>query len=237
MREISRRHWRVPVTANPPSFLPLTTQKALVMMVTICRLYDSYTDADRVILRLEAAGVLPSETSVVSNNSDAWYRATKTASADPVQRDGATGNAIGKIEGAAVGAAIGATAATAASFITMLAIPGVGSVVGAGWLAAILGSMAVGGVTGGLLGALTNAGISEEDAQVLVEGVRRGGTLVTTRVPQADAPRVEAIMNRAAVNLGERGDVYRKSGWQSFDPTAMPYTADQVRGERSLHAR
>jgi hypothetical protein len=44
-------------------------------------------------------------------------------------------------------------------------------------------------------------------------------------------------MNRAAVNLEERCDLYRKSGWQSFDPNAMPYTADQVRGERSLHAR
>jgi hypothetical protein len=206
-------------------------------MVTICRLYDSYADADRVILTLNIAGVLPSETSVISNNSDRWYKATKTDSVDPVPTDGAAGGADGKIEGAAVGAAIGATTATAASLITMLAIPGVGAVVGAGWLAAILGSMAIGGVTGGLLGALTNAGISEEDAQVFVEGVRRGGTLVTTRVPQADVPRVEAIMNRAAVDLGERRDLYRKSGWQSFDPNAIPYTADQVRGERSLHAR
>jgi len=207
------------------------------MMVTICRLYDSYIDASRVILALEIAGVPPSETSVVSNNSDTWYRPTKTASVDLVRKDGATGEAGGKIEGAATGAAIGATAATAASLVTMLAIPGVGAVVGAGWLAALLGSMAIGGVTGGLLGALTNAGISENDAQVFVEGVRRGGTLVTTRVAQADVPRVEAMMNPAAVKLQERSDLYRKSGWQSFDPNAMPYTADQVRCERALHAR
>ncbi|HMJ31900.1 MAG TPA: hypothetical protein VK512_24570, partial [Xanthobacteraceae bacterium] len=56
----------------------------------------------------------------------------------------------------------------------------------------VLGSMAIGGVTGGLLGALTNAGISEEDAQVFVEGVRRGGTLVATRVPQSELPRMPA---------------------------------------------
>jgi hypothetical protein len=49
--------------------------------------------------------------------------------------------------------------------------------------------MAIGGVAGGLLGALTNAGISEEDAQVMVEGVRRGGTLVAARVPQNEVPR------------------------------------------------
>jgi hypothetical protein len=113
----------------------------------------------------------------------------------------------------------------------------VGAVVGAGWLAALLGSMAIGGVAGGLLGALINAGISEEDAQVLVEGVRRGGTLVAARVPQSELPRVEAMMNQSAVNLAERSELHRKSGWQSFDPNATPYAADQVRSERALHGR
>jgi hypothetical protein len=122
----------------------------------------------------------------------------------------------------------------------MLAIPGVGAVVGAGWLAAVFGSMAISRVAGGLLGALTNAGIHEENAQVFVEGVRRGGTLVAARVPQAELPRIEAMMkmmNQSAVNLEERRDLYRKSGWQSFDPNAVPYTADQVRSERALHTR
>ena len=94
----------------------------------------------------------------------------------------------------------------------------------------------IGGATGGLLGALTNAGISEEDAQVFVEGVRRGGTVVAARVPQGGLSRIVPIMNQSAVNLQERSDLYRKSGWQSFDPNAVPYTADQVRSERALHA-
>jgi hypothetical protein len=204
------------------------------MMVTICRLYDSYVDANLVIVTLETAGVPSSETSVISNNSDAWYRPAKTTGIEPVQKDRASREAGGKIEGATLDAT---AAAAAASLITMLAIPGVGAVVGVGWLAAILGSMAVGGVAGGLLGALTNAGISAQDAQVFVEGVRRGGTLVTTRVPRADVPRIETILNRGAVKLEERCDLYRKSGWQSFDPNAVPYSADQVRGERSPHAR
>src|SRR6195256_470291 len=207
------------------------------MLITICRLYDSYTDANRVVLMLEAAGLPPSETSVISNNSDTWYSAPKTANVVPLRKGSASRESDGKVEGAAIGAAIGATAAIAASLVTMLAIPGVGAVVGAGWLAAVLGSMAIGGVTGGLLGALTNAGIHEEDAQVFVEGVRRGGTLVAARVPQAELPRTEAMMNQSAVNLEERRDLYRKSGWQSFDPNAVPYTADQVRSERALHTR
>jgi hypothetical protein len=197
----------------------------------------SYIDANRVVLALEAAGVPPSETSVISNNSDSWYKVNRTASPVPLLKDDASGEGSGKGEGAILGAAIGATAATAASLVTMLAIPGVGAVVGAGWLAAMLGSMAIGGVAGGLLGALSNAGISEQDAQVFVEGVRRGGTLVAARVPQAQLPQVAPMMNRSAVNLQERSDLYRKSGWQSFDPDAVPYTADQVHSERALHTQ
>ena len=206
------------------------------MLITICRLYDSYSDAHRVVLMLESAGLSPSETGVISNNSDTWYSA-KTTNVVPLRKDSASRESDGKIEGATIGAAIGATTATAASLVTMLAIPGVGAVVGAGWLSAVLGSMVIGGVAGGLLGALTNAGIHEEDAQVFVEGVRRGGTLVAARVPQAELPRTEAMMNQSAVNLEERRDLYRKSGWQSFDPNAVPYTADQVRSERALHTR
>jgi len=206
------------------------------MLITVCRIYDSYPDANRAILALEAADVPPSATSVISNNSDGWYKPAKTPSIVPAQDKAVNSEIGGKVEGAAVGAAIGATTATAASLITMLAIPGVGTVVGAGWLAAIIGSIAIGSMAGGLLGALTNAGVSEDDAQVFVESVRRGGTLVTTRVPEADVPKVESAMNRSAVNIEERRHLYRKSGWQSFDPNAMPYTADQVRCERVLHA-
>ena len=40
-------------------------QRDPVMLITICRLYDSYSDANRVVLMLEAAGLPASETSVI----------------------------------------------------------------------------------------------------------------------------------------------------------------------------
>lgn len=43
------------------------------MLITVCSLYDSYADANRVVLLLEAAGLPPSETTLISNNSDTWY--------------------------------------------------------------------------------------------------------------------------------------------------------------------
>jgi hypothetical protein len=207
------------------------------MVTILCRLYDAYADANRVILLLEVASVPLWDVSLISNNCDAWYRAPVGSNVVPLRKQGEGSSSGPRIEGAGIGAAIGATATTAPSLITVLAVPGVGPIVGAGWLATMLGGMAVGGVTGGLLGALTNAGINEDDAQVLVEGVRRGGTLVTMRVPQQDAPRIEAMMSRNGVNLRERSEIYRKAGWHAFDPGAPAYTADQVRCERALHTR
>jgi hypothetical protein len=93
----------------------------------------------------------------------------------------------------------------------------------------------IGAVVGGGAGFLTAAGVSKEDAHVYAEGIRRGGTLVTARVADADRAKFEAILNRASINIQDRGAAYRKAGWKEFDATATPYTADQVRRERELY--
>jgi hypothetical protein len=212
------------------------------MPITICRLYDSCADASRAIIALKVAGLLPSETGVISNNSDAWYNVAERANIVSLQKRGIGSETSEtasdrKLEGGAIGAAIAITAPTEARLVTMPVLPGIGAVVGVGWLAVMLGNMAIGGVTGGLLGALTNAGVSEDDAHVFVEGLRRGGTLVAGRVPPTGVPRIEPIMDRSAVKLQQRCELYRRSGWQAFDPNATPYTANQVRSERALHTQ
>jgi hypothetical protein len=116
-----------------------------------------------------------------------------------------------------------------------MAIPGVGPVVAAGWLASTLTGAVVGGATGGIIGALTEAGVSKEDADLYAEGLRRGGAVVSARVTDADASRFQAIMDRSSVRLTDRGAAYRKAGWTSFDPNATPYTPEQVRKERELY--
>jgi hypothetical protein len=80
-----------------------------------------------------------------------------------------------------------------------------------------------------IIGALTQAGVKEEDAQLYAEGIRRGGTLVSARVPDGDRARYESVLNRSAVNLKERSAAYRKAGWNRFDPNAPPLSADQSR--------
>ena len=76
----------------------------------------------------------------------------------------------------------------------LMAIPGVGPVVAAGWLASTAAGVAAGGAAGGIIGALTQTGASEEDASAYAEGIRRGGTLVSARVPDTDRARYEAIL-------------------------------------------
>ena len=80
-----------------------------------------------------------------------------------------------------------------------------------------------------------SSGVSKEEADVYAEGLRRGGAVVSARVADADAPRLQAIMDRSSVKLADRSTAYRNAGWKSFDPAATPYTADQVRKERELY--
>jgi hypothetical protein len=206
--------------------------------ITLSRLYDDYATATKVVHGLEAAGLPSSEISLIASNADNWYSGKGTAAASKYDRD--RDGVDDRAEGAATGASIGATVGGVAGLLAglgMIAIPGIGPVVAAGWLASTAAVAAAGGLAGGILGALTEAGVSEEDAHVYAEGVRRGGTLLTVRVPDGDRTRVEAILDRSAVNIWDRGMTYRKSRWKSFDPSAPAYTADQVRKERELYRR
>jgi hypothetical protein len=202
------------------------------MTVTVSRLYDSYADAQAAVRGLEAAGIPHSDISIVANNSDNWYSTDNKIDRD---RDGVDDRAESAGKGAGIGAGIGGTAGLLAG-LGLLAIPGLGPVVAAGWLAATAVGAAAGAATGGIVGALTEAGISKEDAHVYAEGVRRGGTLVSARVPDADRARLDAVLDRSAVNLRDRSAAWQKSGWKTFDPASKPYGADEVRNERQLYA-
>lgn len=201
------------------------------MTVTISRLYDSYADAQRAVSALESAGVPHSDVSIVSNNSDNWFSANKKVDRD---RDGVDDRAEGAGTGAGIGAGLGGTAGLLAG-LGLLAIPGLGPVVAAGWLAATAVGAAAGAATGGIIGALTQAGVSDEDAHTYAEGVRRGGTLVTARVPDADRSRLETAMGTSAVNTVTRRQAWQKAGWKTFDPASKPYDAEAVKRERELY--
>lgn len=202
------------------------------MTTIISRLYDTYADAERAVTRLEAAGVPHSDISIVANNSDNWY-GSRSGKVDR-DRDGVDDRAEGAGTGAGIGAGLGGAAGLLAG-LGLLAIPGLGPVVAAGWLASMAVGAAAGAATGGIIGALTEAGVSKEDASRYAEGVRRGGTLVTARVPDQDRARLDALLNERAVNLQERTAAWQKSGWTDFDAASPPLSPEDVGRERELY--
>src|SRR5689334_23405493 len=177
------------------------------MTQTVTALYDTYDSAVSAVNALEASGV------PLSNNVDNRFN-----------KDRPTNAAEDAGKGAGIGAAVGGVGGLLTG-LGLLAIPGVGPVVAAGWLVAtaagaVTGAV-VGGAAGGLVGSLTGAGVPERDAHFYAEGVRRGGTLVTARVDDARASTAREILQRhKAVDPAVRGTAYRDTGWTSFDENA-----------------
>ena len=200
------------------------------MTVTITKIYDKYADAEVAVRNLEAAGVPHSDISIVANNSDDWYNVGKKDR----DGDGVDDRAEGAGKGAGIGAGVGGTAGLLAG-LGLLAIPGIGPVVAAGWLAATAVGVAAGATAGGIVGALTEAGVSKDDAPLYAEGVRRGGTLVSARVNDGERDRYEAILNQSAVDVRQRSLAWQRSGWKAYDPASPPYSPDDIRRERELY--
>ena len=211
-------------------------------MATVTRLFDSHTEALDAVAELEAAGVSHDKISIVSNNTDNWHSGSTGGSHGPLgdnNGDGENDVADGAGKGATTGGVLGAGAGILAG-LGMLAIPGLGPVVAAGWLASTAVGAAVGaaagGATGGLLGALKEAGHSDDEANVYSEGVRRGGTLVSVKADGDEKERFEAILQgKRGYDSTARGEAYRQNGWSGFDADAQPYSSDQISKERSLY--
>jgi hypothetical protein len=198
------------------------------MTKVVTRLFDSHTEALAAVRDLEAAGIKHDRISLIASNADRWHGA-----------DDNDDTAEGAAKGATTGGLLGGGAGLLAG-LGMLAIPGLGPVVAAGWLVSTAAGAAVGalagGATGGILGALKDAGHSDDEAQVYAEGVRRGGSLVSVRPADSDEAAIASrVLTDRGVSAAERGRSYREAGWSRFDETAEPYSSDQIAAERSRY--
>ena len=117
-------------------------------------------------------------------------------------------------------------------------IPGIGPILGAGPLIAALGGAGIGALAGGMVGALTDAGIPEQDANIYSEGVRRGGTLVLAYVAEDTADRAAEIMNRHhPVDIDKHAPQQGKHGWDDFNTPASALLLIANRNIRSNASR
>ena len=186
--------------------------------VTISRLYDHCSDAQKAVHQLREAGVPEDDISLIANNADKWY---------------APDYAAGAGKGAAIGAGFGGFGGLLAG-LGLLAIPGLGPVVAFGWLAAAAAGAVAVGAAGGVIGMLAEAGVAVNDAEVYAESIRRGGSLVSARIDAADRDRLEAILDPSSVDIGKRREALTASGWTQFDPAAPDFTAEEIQRERGL---
>ncbi|MCJ2059888.1 hypothetical protein MKL09_25570 [Methylobacterium sp. J-048] len=190
---------------------------------TITALYDRYEDASTAVGKLEAGGIPHGDISLVSNNEGDRHAGRTATDGIHVSADTKEKAKDGTGTGATLGTVVGGAAGLLAG-LGLIAIPGVGPVVAAGWLVATLTGAGIGAAAGGLGGALTGAGVSETDAHAYGEGVRRGGTLVTVRVDDARTTMVPMIMDvleeHGSVDLDQKTSAWRADGWEAPAPAA-----------------
>ncbi|HZH12151.1 MAG TPA: hypothetical protein VEZ24_17500 [Microvirga sp.] len=155
----------------------------------IMAFFNTYEEAAKAVQRLETAQIPNVEISLVSNNAN---NVISHQAKHALDEDGSSHEFAGA--GAAAGTIAGGGAGLLAGLGTV-AVPGLGPVVAAGWLVSTLLGAGAGAALGGLMGALADSGLSDEEAEAYVDGVREGGTLVTVRVDDADRERVVDILD------------------------------------------
>ena len=78
---------------------------------------------------------------------------------------------------------------------------------------------------------------SDLQAELFMEGVRRGGTLVTVRAPEERVAEIDAILDRNAVDPASRRAEYAAVGWSAFDPAGPILTKADIDRERTAAGR
>jgi tetrahydromethanopterin S-methyltransferase subunit F len=199
-------------------------------MQTLVALYRNFANAQHAVDDLLNSGIDRNMISLVANNATGEY----TDYVSDVDDDDAVTADQGAAFGAASGGIIGALAGLGA-----LAIPGIGPVIAAGPLIAALTGGAVGALagapTGGLVAGLVKTHhITDTDAEVYAEGVRRGENLLTVQVEEPLVARTRDILNKySPTDIHNESSAWRSEGWSKFDESATPYEHTDVETYRS----
>jgi hypothetical protein len=163
-------------------------------MKTIVGMFENTRDVDQALTELAKHGFGKSDVSVVARRE-----VLKESGLDIT-----TGAEVGAITGATTGGIAGLLIGLGA-----LTIPGIGPIVAAGefltWVGATVLGLAAGAIGGGLLGGLVALGLPEHEAQVYVEGIKRGNLLVAVRAPEERIAEAEEVLRGAnAVDINTR---------------------------------
>lgn len=197
-------------------------------MKTVVALYNNVEAASRVVSLLTDEGIRANDINMVAGDPDKRY-------AGQIGGAGASPEAEAAGEGAVAGGVLGGVLGLLAG-VGAFAIPGLGPVIAAGPLAAGLIGAAVGAAGGGLIGALVEWGVGEEEAEFYLEGVRRGGTLVAVRTADEQADAVAALMDQPGlVDIEKAVGDWREEGWAGYTGAYDDVEFDTVNREFREH--
>jgi hypothetical protein len=161
-----------------------TTTPTGTMDRTIVGVFDDRTAAEQAVDALHCAGFSDEHIGFVIRGAD------DVRGGMIVDAEG-TKDAKGAMTGAVTGGMLGGVLAAAISVL----LPGVGPVVAGGVLAAFFGGAIAGTAVGGIFGAMTGLGISEDEARFYEREFHSGRAIVAVR-PAGRAPEAADLLLR-----------------------------------------
>ena len=147
--------------------------------------FENSSQARRAVEELQQAGYTDDEIGYLTR-----------ASANTPSEDTGTFIANSAVEGGLLGGLLGAAAA--------LLIPGFGPALAGGILAAALGGAAVGAAAGGIVAALINLGVPEEEARFYQKELEAGRAIVTVKAPDDYTEALNILRRNGAYDANAR---------------------------------
>lgn len=158
--------------------------------------FKSSEEALHAIERLRAVGFDAHDISVMAKDKDKVDEIDENTDADLIDESSKRGKNAGK--GLGIGAGTGGVLGGVAGLIAevgLLTIPGIGVLAAAGPLATTLSGLAIGATGGGLVGALTGAGIPEENAKEYEKYLKDGNILLLVDIDDEQREDIQQIFS------------------------------------------
>jgi hypothetical protein len=162
---------------------------------TVVGLFRDPADAHQALQHLKSQGLDARQVSVMTSEKAIPPSSKYLWTKDEV--------AFGRITGATAGGTVGIFVGILLGLAAM-SIPGIGPMLSAETFVTVLGSALLGTAVGALLGALllggiAKIGLSDEQANLSSEGVKRGDLLVAIQTDEAHVKQVEKSLREANV--------------------------------------
>jgi len=165
------------------------TAEPKTKVAAIAGVFTDLATAQKAIQGLREVGMPADEISTIVREPTRAPETTVIETPSATASGLTTGGVVGGVGGLLVG-------------LTALAVPGVGPILAAGPLLAMLSGAAIGAATGCLLGALVDLGVPEEYAATYVTAIEQGSIVVVARPGVLSRAEIQDIFLRAgATNL------------------------------------